>query len=170
MQNLLSLNPQLSTIHPQPLQPMHLAIAEAMAAGIAGDVPIGCAIIDDSIGEVLALGRNRREIDRDPTAHAEIVALRIAAKALNSWRLLNCTMYVTLEPCPMCAGAIVAARVPRLVYGCADPKAGAVRSLFRICDDERLNHRVEVTEGVDSEQCASLLREFFREQRRLGKK
>ena len=149
---------------------MELAIAEAMAAAISGDVPIGCAIVDDTTGQVIALGRNRREIDCDPTAHAEMVALRIAGRSLESWRLLNCTMYVTLEPCPMCAGAIVAARLPRLVYGCDDPKAGAVRSLFRLCEDDRLNHRMQVIAGVEAERCAGLLRDFFKQQRALGKK
>ena len=96
--------------------------------------------------------------------------MRAAGQSLDSWRLLDCTMYVTLEPCPMCAGAIVAARLPRLVYGCDDPKAGAVRSLFRLCDDPRLNHRVQITAGVEAERCAELLRAFFRSQRSLGKK
>jgi tRNA(adenine34) deaminase len=108
--------------------------------------------------------------DRDPTAHAEIVALRQAAAELGDWRVLDCVLAVTLEPCPMCAGAIVNARVPRLVYGCADPKAGAVRTLYQLCDDERLNHRVEIRAGVLSDACANLLREFFQRQRAMGKK
>ena len=147
-----------------------MAIDEALAAQLAGDVPIGCVIVHDPSGEIIARGRNRREIDNDPTAHAEIVALRQAARSQKSWRLIDCTMFVTLEPCPMCAGAIVAARVPRLVYGCDDPKAGAVRTLFRLCDDARLNHRVAITAGVEAERCAALLRDFFRAQRALGKK
>ena len=119
---------------------------------------------------MIGRGRNRRELDNDPTAHAEIIALREAAGRLGHWRLLDCTLYVTLEPCPMCAGAIVAARVPRLVYGCDDPKAGAVRTLYKICEDERLNHCVEVTPNVCTEECAEILRAFFRIQRSLGKK
>ncbi len=149
---------------------MSLAIAEAKLAEAAGDVPIGCVIIHDPSGEVIGRGRNRREVDHDPTAHAEIVALRDAATKTGHWRLLDCTMYVTLEPCPMCAGAIVNARLPRLVYGCDDPKAGAVRSLFTLLEDPRLNHRVEVTANVLADECAELLRNFFRTQRGLGKK
>jgi len=149
---------------------MRMALAEAQAAADAGDVPIGAVVVHDPSGEVIGRGRNRREADLDPTAHAEIVALRDAAGRLGQWRLLDCTLYVTLEPCPMCAGAIVAGRVPRLVYGCDDPKAGAVRTLFTICEDERLNHCVVVTAGVCAEECAEMLREFFRRQRAAGKK
>ena len=149
---------------------MRLALAEAIAAAEAGDVPIGAVIVHDPSGEVIGRGRNRRELDHDPTAHAELVALRDAANRLGQWRLLDCTLYVTLEPCPMCAGAIVAARVPRLVYGCDDPKAGAVRTLYQICEDQRLNHCVEVTAGACGEECAELLRAFFRVQRAAGKK
>jgi tRNA(adenine34) deaminase len=149
---------------------MHLALAEAQAAADAGDVPIGAIVVRDSSGEVIGRGRNRREADSDPTAHAEVVALRDAAARLGHWRVLDCTLYVTLEPCPMCAGAIVAARVPRLVYGCDDPKAGAVRTLYQICEDGRLNHRVAVTSGVCGEECAEMLRGFFRVQRGRGKK
>ena len=149
---------------------MRLALAEAEIARSLGDAPIGCLIVHDPSGAIVGRGYNRREFDRDPTAHAEIVALRAAGQAVKHWRLLDCTLYVTLEPCPMCAGAIVNARVPRLVYGCTDPKAGAVRTLFQICDDPRLNHRVEVSGGVLAEECAQMLREFFRAQRALGKK
>jgi tRNA(adenine34) deaminase len=149
---------------------MRQALIEAQAAAEAGDVPIGCVIVHDPSGEIVGRGRNRREVDRDPTAHAEIVALRDAAARLGQWRLLDCTLYVTLEPCAMCAGAIVAARVPRLVYGCDDPKAGAVRTLYKICEDERLNHRVAVTANARAEECAEMLRAFFRAQRALGKK
>ncbi len=106
----------------------------------------------------------------DPTAHAEILAMREAGVALQDWRLLDCILYATLEPCPMCAGAIVNARVPRLVYACDDPKAGAVRSLFELCGDARLNHRAQVTSGVLADECAALLRDFFKAQRALGKK
>jgi tRNA(adenine34) deaminase len=153
-----------------PIDLMRLALAEARAAAEAGDVPIGAVIVHDPTGAIVGRGRNRREEDRDPTAHAEIIALRDAAAHLGQWRLLDCTLYVTLEPCPMCAGAIVAARVPRLVYGCDDPKAGAVRTLYKICEDERLNHCVTVTAGVCAEECAEVLRAFFRMQRAAGKK
>jgi tRNA(adenine34) deaminase len=121
-------------------------------------------------GRVIAAAHNQRETLNDPTAHAEMIAITQAATALGSWRLLECTLYVTLEPCPMCAGAIVQARVPRVVYGAVDPKAGAVDSLFRLLDDERLNHRVDVVSGVMAEPCGEILREFFRRQRSLGKK
>jgi tRNA(adenine34) deaminase len=149
---------------------MRQALNEAQAARTLGDVPIGCVIVHDPTGVVVGRGHNRREIDHDPTGHAEIIALRQAGVSIGHWRLLDCTLYVTLEPCAMCAGAIVNARVPRLVYGCADPKAGAVRTLYQLCEDARLNHRVEVREGVLAEECAEALREFFREQRELGKK
>jgi tRNA(adenine34) deaminase len=149
---------------------MREAIALAMHAASIGEVPIGCAVVDDVTGEVIGRGYNRRETDHDPTAHAEILALREAAHRQGHWRLTDCTLVVTLEPCPMCAGAIVNARVPRLVYGCDDPKAGAVRTLYRICDDPRLNHRVDVTGGVLALDCAKLLQDFFKAQRALGKK
>ena len=146
------------------------AIAQARAAGAIDEVPIGCVIVHDPTGRVIGRGYNRRESDHDPTAHAEMLAIREAAGALGDWRLVDCTLYVTLEPCPMCAGAIVNSRIPRLVYGCDDPKAGAVRTLYKLCEDERLNHRVAVTAGVLAEECAQLLREFFRAQRAAGKK
>src|SRR5688500_14976462 len=149
---------------------MREAIAQARDAERIAEVPIGCVIVHDPTQRAIGRGYNRREADRDPTAHAEILALREASRALGHWRLLDCTLYVTLEPCPMCAGAIVNARVPRLVYGCDDPKAGAVRTLYRICEDGRLNHRVEVTAGVLSADCAELLQRFFRAQRAAGKK
>jgi tRNA(adenine34) deaminase len=114
--------------------------------------------------------RDRRSSDRVPTAHAEILAIRQASRALGDWRLLDCVLVVTLEPCPMCAGAIVNARIPKLIYGCDDPKAGAVRTLYQICEDQRLNHRVHVTSGVLADECAELLRAFFRDQRAMGKK
>jgi tRNA(adenine34) deaminase len=151
-------------------QSMLEAIALARSAQAAGEVPIGCVIVHDPTDQIVGRAFNRRQVDRDPTAHAEMIAIRQAGQALGDWRLLDCTLYVTLEPCPMCAGAIVNARIPRLVYGCPDPKAGAVRTLFRLCDDERLNHRVQITAGVMSEQCATLLSDFFRRQRALGKK
>jgi tRNA(adenine34) deaminase len=149
---------------------MRQALAEAKAAMRAGEVPIGCVIIHEPTGRIIGRGHNRREADADPTAHAEIVAMRQAARELGHWRLTDCVLVVTLEPCPMCAGAVVNARVPRLIYGCADPKAGAVRTLYRLCEDERLNHRVLVEEGVLADDCGEILREFFRQQRALGKK
>jgi tRNA(adenine34) deaminase len=149
---------------------MQLAIAQARQAEAAGDVPIGCVIRHDPTGRIIGSGFNERETSADPTAHAEIVAIRRAAASIGHWRLLDCTLVVTLEPCPMCAGAIVNARIPRLVFGCTDPKAGAVATLFNICDDQRLNHRVQVVPGVLADECAELLRGFFQAQRRLGKK
>jgi tRNA(adenine34) deaminase len=146
------------------------AIAEAEAALRADEVPIGAIVVHEPTGRIIGRGHNRRETDADPTAHAEVVAMRQAARELGHWRLLDCIMVVTLEPCPMCAGAVVNARIPRLIYGCPDPKAGAVRTLFQLCEDTRLNHRVLVEEGILAEECAELLRTFFRAQRALGKK
>jgi tRNA(adenine34) deaminase len=143
---------------------MQLALVEAEAAAAADEAPVGAIIVRD--GHVLASARNEREALRDPTAHAEMIAITQAAAALGQWRLDGCTLYVTLEPCPMCAGAIVQARIPRVVYGATDPKAGAVRSLFRIIDDSRLNHRAEVVEGVLAEPCGRILTEFFQRKRR----
>ena len=153
-----------------PDQAMRHALSLARAAMDAGEVPIGCVVVHDPSGEIVGRGYNRRETSHDPTAHAEILAMREAGTALGHWRLVDCTLVVTLEPCPMCAGAIVNARVPRLIYGCDDPKAGAVRTLFQLCSDARLNHRVEVTAGVLADDCAELLRAFFRQRRALGKK
>jgi tRNA(adenine34) deaminase len=150
-------------------QAMHEAIALANAAASAGETPVGCVVLGPD-GAILGRGRNEREAAHDPTAHAEIVALRQAAGALGSWRLIGCTVVVTLEPCPMCAGAIVNARIARLAYGAADPKAGAVRTLYQICDDARLNHRVAITGGVLAEPCAGVRQDFFRVRRGLGKK
>jgi tRNA(adenine34) deaminase len=149
---------------------MQEAIGEANAALAMDEVPVGCVIWHEPSERIIGRGHNRRETHSDPTAHAEIVALREAAAELGHWRLNECTMAVTLEPCPMCAGAAVNARLGRLVYGCDDPKAGAVRSLFTICDDGRLNHRVNIVSGIEAEQCAQLLRDFFRAQRACGKK
>jgi tRNA(adenine34) deaminase len=149
---------------------MRLALAEARMALEADEVPIGAVVIHEPTWRIIGRGHNRRENDHDPTAHAEIVAMRQAAQAIGHWRLLDCVLAVTLEPCPMCAGAIVNARLPRLVYGCPDPKAGAVRTLYRLCEDERLNHRVLVEEGILAEECSELLRTFFRAQRAMGKK
>ena len=149
---------------------MQEAIAEAEAALAIDEVPVGCVILHVPTDRLIARGHNRRQIHDDPTAHAEIVALREAAAALGSWRLNECAMAVTLEPCPMCAGAIVNARLGRLVYGCDDPKAGAIRTLFKICDDPRLNHRVQIVADVMADKCSQLLRDFFQAQRRCGKK
>jgi tRNA(adenine34) deaminase len=153
-----------------PVQWMREAIAEAGKARVMDEVPIGCVIVHEPTQRIVGRGYNRREIDRDPTAHAEILAIREGARELASWRLIDCTLVVTLEPCPMCAGAIVNARIPRLIYGCDDPKAGAVKTLYQICADPRLNHRVEVTGGVLADECAALLKQFFAQQRALGKK
>ncbi len=138
---------------------MDRALALAQRAVAAGEVPVGAVVALE--GQVLGEGWNRRERDGDPTAHAEILALRQAGVARGRWRLRGATLVVTLEPCPMCAGAAVNARLARLVYGCADPKAGAVRSLYRIAEDPRLNHRLEVVPGVGEARCAALLQEFF---------
>jgi tRNA(adenine34) deaminase len=139
------------------------ALDEARAAAAAGDVPVGSVVVKD--GVIIGRGRNRRELDSDPTAHAEVLALRDAARALGHWRV-EATLVVTQEPCPMCAGAIVNARVARLVYGCANPKAGAVDTLYKIPTDTRLNHRVEVVSGVRATECAGLLSQFFADLRR----
>jgi tRNA(adenine34) deaminase len=138
---------------------MGLALEEARRAAGWGDVPIGAVVARGE--EVLAAAANERERRADPTAHAEILALRGSAAAVGSWRLTGCTLYVTLEPCAMCAGALVLARVDRLVYGAADPKAGFAGSLGDLVRDPRLNHRVDVTAGVRAEECGALLREFF---------
>jgi tRNA(adenine34) deaminase len=153
-----------------PEQLMRLALEQANRALALDEVPIGCVIHHEPTDRIIGAGFNLRESNHDPTAHAEMIAMREASTALGHWRLIDCTLAVTLEPCPMCAGAIVNARIPRLIYGCADPKAGAVRTLYRICDDERLNHRVQITEGVLATECAALLTDFFKKQRALGKK
>ncbi|MEM7157214.1 MAG: tRNA adenosine(34) deaminase TadA [Myxococcota bacterium] len=139
---------------------MGYALSLARAAADRGDVPVGAVVVRD--GQIVGVGYNRREVEADPTGHAEIVALRDACRSAGRWRVDGATLYVTLEPCPMCAGAIVNSRVARLVYGADDPKAGAVRSLYEICSDPRLNHRVEVCPGVLAEPSAELLRTFFR--------
>jgi tRNA(adenine34) deaminase len=138
---------------------MRTALAAAEQAARIGEVPVGAVVV--ARGEVIAVAHNQRETNNDPTAHAEIVALRAAAMALGSWRLVDADLYVTMEPCPMCAGAIVNARVRRLIYGCDDPKAGAVRTLYQLLDDQRLNHRVEVVPGVLAVDSAALLKSFF---------
>jgi tRNA(adenine34) deaminase len=147
---------------------MRLALAEAaLAARESDDVPVGAVILDEA-GAVLARAHNRREADRDPTAHAEILAIRQAARALGRWRLTDLTLAVTLEPCTMCAGAVTAARLGRLVYGAEDPKAGAVGSLWDVLRDRRLNHQPEVIGGVLAPECGAILREFFSARRRPG--
>lgn len=142
---------------------MQMALKEAEAAAVEGEVPVGAVITRD--GRILGRAHNQRETLTDPTAHAEIIAITQAAGALEAWRLEGATMYVTLEPCPMCAGALVLARVKRLVYGAADPKAGACGTLYNIVCDERLNHRLEVTAGVLADESRELLQTFFRKRR-----
>jgi len=142
---------------------MQIAIKEAKFAEENGDVPIGAVIVYEN--QIIGKAYNQREQLQDPTAHAEIIALTQAAAFLESWRLHGCTMYVTLEPCTMCAGALVLARIDRLVYGCDDPKTGAVKSLYNIVTDERLNHIIDVTSGVLAEECSGLLQHFFRRRR-----
>ena len=148
-------------------QYLRAAITAAKIAEENGDVPIGAVIVYQN--NIIARAYNQREQLQDPTAHAEIIALTQAAAALENWHLHGCTMYVTLEPCPMCAGALVLARMDRLVYGCDDPKAGACKSLYNIVTDGRLNHRLEVTTGVLQEQCRRQLQEFFAKRRTENK-
>ena len=142
---------------------MRLALKEARRAEAQGEVPVGAVVVKGK--EIVGRGRNQNRRRNDPTAHAEIVALRKAARHIANHRLERCTLYVTMEPCAMCAGAAVLARLSRLVYGCDDPKSGAVRTLFRIADDSRLNHRLQVAKGVLHEECAAFLREFFQRRR-----
>jgi tRNA(adenine34) deaminase len=147
---------------------MQLALQQAEAALRENEVPVGCVITHG--GDVIAAAHNQREQLRDPTAHAEMIAITQAAQALNDWRLEECTLYVTLEPCCMCAGAILQARVPQVVYGATDPKGGAVQTLFHLLQDARLNHRCEVVAGLQAGPCGEILTRFFQAQRRLGKK
>lgn len=147
---------------------MALALQEARQAGELGEVPIGAVLVWE--GQVVGRGSNRREIDQDPTAHAEMLAIRQAARNQGSWRLLDTTLYVTLEPCTMCMGAIILARIPRLVFACRDPRAGAVGSIYDFSQDERFNHRVEVTEGILEQECSQLLSGFFQRLRDDKKK
>jgi tRNA(adenine34) deaminase len=142
---------------------MEEALREAESAVAHDDVPIGAVVVHDA--RIIGRGRNERELREDPTAHAEVLALREAAAALGSWRVLDSTLYVTLEPCAMCAGAIVLSRIPRVVYGCTDPKAGAAGSVLDVLAEPRLNHRPEVVGGVLADECAELLRSFFRARR-----
>ena len=145
--------------HPDHEHFMQLALEQARQAADLDEVPVGAVVVLE--GEVIGQAHNRRELDQDPTAHAEILALGQAAAAVGSWRLCGCALYVTLEPCPMCAGALVNGRVETLVYGCDDPKAGAVRTFYTLCEDPRLNHRVQVVRGVLADDCAALLKDFF---------
>jgi len=147
---------------------MRSALDQACIAYDAGEVPIGAIIVYQE--RIIAEAYNQRESLKDPTAHAEMIAITQAAQALESWRLLDCTLYVTLEPCPMCAGAIVQARLPTVIYGAADPKAGAVHTLYNITSDVRLNHQAMVIGGVLQDECRAILQEFFAAQRALGKK
>lgn len=157
---------------PNPLQLherwMRLAFDEARAAYEEDEVPVGAIIVHQD--QVIAAAHNQREQLNDPTAHAEMIAITQAAEALESWRLIDCTLYVTLEPCPMCAGAIVQARIPNIIYGTTDPKAGACHSMFQLTDDARLNHQCAVLGGVMKEDCKAILQEFFAKQREAGKK
>lgn len=142
---------------------MEVAIREARRAEADGEIPVGAIVVHE--GRIIGRGHNQREQLNDPTAHAEMIALTAAAAELGSWRLLDCTLYVTLEPCTMCAGALVLARIPRVVFGTPDPKAGACGSLFDLHNDERLNHRYAVSSGVRQAQCAELLVDFFQRKR-----
>ncbi|MCH2202353.1 MAG: tRNA adenosine(34) deaminase TadA [Fuerstiella sp.] len=155
-----------------PLHPhdhwMKRALDQAVAAFNSDEVPVGAVVVCDN--QIIAAAHNQREMLNDPTAHAEMIAITQAADALGSWRLLECTLYVTLEPCPMCAGAIVQARIPWVVYGASDPKAGACDSLFHITGDIRMNHQAAVLGGVMKEDCRAILQEFFQKQRAQGKK
>ena len=145
---------------------MALALEQAALAAAAGEVPVGALVIKD--GEVLGRGHNRNLLDDDPTAHAEIVALRQAAARLGNHRLTGCTMVATIEPCAMCAGALIHARIARLVYGAGDPKAGAAGSVLQVINHPGLNHRMEVTAGVLAEKCSAVLQDFFRQKRQLA--
>ena len=147
---------------------MRKALDQAVLAFDQGEVPVGAIIVHQE--KIIAEASNQREMLNDPTAQAEMIAITQAAEELQSWRLLDCTLYVTLEPCPMCAGAIVQARIPRVVYGAVDPKAGACHTLFSLTSDIRLNHQAAVLGGVMQEDCRAILQEFFRQQRALGKK
>ena len=148
---------------------MATALALAKQAAAVDEVPIGAVLVGPD-GAILAKAHNRRHLDNDPTAHAEMLVLRQAAAALDDWRLEKCTLVVTLEPCCMCAGAIVLARVGTVVYGASDPKGGAVDTLYQLCSDERLNHRPEIVAGVQAKACGQILTDFFRVQRAKGKK
>lgn len=144
---------------------MRWALKEAELARQEGEIPVGAVVVHQN--KIIGRGHNQREHLQDPTAHAEIIAITSAAATLNSWRLNNCTLYVTLEPCPMCAGAILNARIPRVVFGCYDPKAGMCGSIENLCDQNLLNHRASVKGGVAEKECYSLLADFFKERRNV---
>ncbi len=150
------------------VQYMQLALVEARRAIEVEEVPVGAVIVRGQ--QVIAAAHNQRETLADPTAHAEMIAITQAASAMEDWRLSGCTLFVTLEPCPMCAGAILQARIPKVVFGALDPKAGSVTSLYQMLEDRRLNHTASVTGGVLAEECGRLLSDFFSAQRKLGKK
>ena len=156
--------------HPFHVLHMEMALEEAAVAGDEDEVPVGAVVVSLERGQVIAAAHNQKEQLKDPTAHAEMIALTQAAAALGSWRLEKTILFVTMEPCPMCAGAIVQARVPVVVYGCADQKAGACHTLYQITSDPRLNHRCQVVGGVLAERCAGLLSAFFARKRAMGKK
>ncbi len=147
---------------------MKKALDQAVAAFEIDEVPVGAVIVRD--GQIIAAAHNQRESLRDPTAHAEMIAITQAAESIGDWRLERCRLYVTLEPCTMCSGAIVQARIPVVVFGALDPKGGAAGSLFNLLDDERLNHRAQVIPGVMDNDCGTILTEFFKQKRALGKK
>jgi tRNA(adenine34) deaminase len=167
---MFDLMPFTDPANPFHLLHMEMALDEAGVAEAKDEVPVGAVIVSLERGQVIARAHNQREQLQDPTAHAEMVAITQAAAALGSWRLEKCLLYVTLEPCPMCAGAIVQARLPVVVYGCTDPKAGACHTLYQITADPRLNHRCQVVGGVLADRCAGLLSGFFAKKRALGKK
>ena len=148
---------------------MRRALELAARAAAMGETPVGAVVVRTDTGEILAEAHNLRETRNDPAGHAELLAIRAAAERIGDWRLSGCTLYVTLEPCPMCAGLVVQSRVGRLVYGARDPKAGAVDSLFRLCSDRRLNHRLDPVGGVLAEESSRLLRGFFRDLRRKSR-
>ncbi len=139
------------------------ALKQAKCAYKKGEVPVGAVVVKD--GEIIARGHNLREISQDPTQHAELIAMKKAAKKLNSWRLTGCTLYVTLEPCPMCSGVIINSRIDKVVFGAYDEKAGCCTTLYHLCNDERFNHRAQVLGGVMAEECAKILSDFFKEKR-----
>ncbi len=147
---------------------MRQALVGAERALESDDVPVGAVVVHE--GSIIGRGYNQRELLQDPTAHAEMIALTAAASAMETWRLEGCTMYVTLEPCVMCAGALVLARMERLVFGAYDPKAGACGSVYNVVEDERLNHRLQVTSGILADECGAMLTEFFARKRAMGKK
>ena len=142
---------------------MRIALAEAQKAALRGEIPIGAIIVKD--GEVIASAHNMRETWHDATAHAEIIAVKAACELLGSWRLTGCTLYVTVEPCPMCAGALVMSRIDRLVYGCTDIKAGAAESLFNVVNNPAMNHQIETVSGVLEEDCRQVMKDFFQQKR-----